>query len=185
MRKIVVSFLGRDCPGVLHSVADLLCGLDCNIEEITQTILQTEFAMILIATLPDGLEMAELDKRLAAGLEKYDMSYTLREFGEDACAVPRTTQPFVVTLNGQDRRGIIAGISGVLARFGVNIENLKAVPREDAAGMVVIGFEIALPDAVDLPVFRRTLKEEAARLGMDATLQHRDIFEAMHRVQPL
>lgn len=186
MRKIVVSFLGHDCPGVLHSVAGLLSGLDCNIEEITQTILQGEFAMILIAELPEGLGCDEVQKKLSSGLGDFDMNFTLREVGVVEGDEVAEAEPFVVTLSGPDRKGVFAGIGGVLARFDVNIENLKALPRQgEKADELIVGFEISLPVAVDLPEFRSALAAEAGRLGMDVSLQHREIFEAMHRVQPL
>lgn len=185
MRKIVVSFLGRDCPGVLHSLADLLCKLDSNIEEITQTILQTEFAMIVIASFPQEMGLDEVRGKLESGLASYDMSFTLREFGADAASPVPEAEPFVVTLIGMDRKGIIAGVSGVLAQYGVNIENLKALPRTADSERMIIGFEISLPVAVDVAEIRAALAAEAERLGLSVTLQHRDIFEAMHRVEPL
>ena len=32
---------------------------------------------------------------------------------------------------------------------------------------------------------RRTLKDKARTLGLQLSMQHRDIFEALHRVQPV
>lgn len=185
MNKVVASFLGRDCPGVTHNVAKLLHSLKCSVNEITQTILQGEYAMIVIATPPKGLELAELEKQIAKGLKPHNMSFTLREFSHEGKWDGGKVQPFVVTLQGPDSEGLIARMSGVLSKFNANIENLKAFACDTNPDHIVVGFEIVVGEQVDLAAFRTALGEEAEALGSEVSLQHRDIFEAMHRVQPL
>lgn len=47
--KIVVSVIGLDCPGVVYAVSSTLSALECNIEEVSQTILKNQFAAIFVA----------------------------------------------------------------------------------------------------------------------------------------
>jgi glycine cleavage system transcriptional repressor len=67
---------------------------------------------------------------------------------------------------------------------GVNIENLKAIKRQNT-GNALIMFEISVPHSVNNAEFRTALEHKAAELGVRVSLQHRDIFEAIHRVLPV
>ena len=74
--------------------------------------------------------------------------------------------------------------SKIFADQKVNIENLKALmPEEEKRALLV--FEISLPMEIDRNALRRTLKDKARTLGLQLSMQHRDIFEALHRVQPV
>jgi predicted amino acid-binding ACT domain protein len=68
MDKVVISILGRDRPGIVASVAEILLDKGCNIEDVTQTSLQAEFAGIFIATIPDSLAPSTLLSFLKSGL---------------------------------------------------------------------------------------------------------------------
>lgn len=187
MYKAVVSFLGRDCPGIVHAVSSLMTELDCNIDEVSQTILHSEFAAILIVDVPKALALETLHAKLEAGLKtrNVDLAVTTRLFDgvkwNDGAA-----EPFVVTVDGPDRPGLIAGITGVFARNKVNIENLKAVmPGGKSNGQALIVYEVALPPHVDPAALRAELRAAADVLQVRVGMQHRDIFEAVHRVQPV
>ena len=43
-------------------------------------------------------------------------------------------------------------------------------------------YEVDIPLAVDQNLFREALYERGRQLGLDVSLQHREIFEAIHRV---
>ena len=73
-------------------------------------------------------------------------------------------------------------MTGVIAGFDVNIENLKAIGLTDDPSRVVIVFEVAVPLGVHRPAFREALRFKAEELGMELSVQHRDIFEAIHRL---
>jgi glycine cleavage system transcriptional repressor len=79
--------------------------------------------------------------------------------------------------------GLVAGITEVMARFDVNITNLKAVFRggSDPLRNVMI-YEVDVPRNIDQNGFRSALRERAGELNLEITLQHRRIFEAMNRV---
>ncbi len=183
MRKIIVSVLGHDRPGIIAAVSDVLFRAECNIEDVSQTILQTEFAGIFIASVPDALETEELQARLSRKLGPMGLSVLLREMEKAGIWDAPPSEPFVITTLGPDRMGLVARITELLSGFGVNISNLKAVFRggENPHANVMI-YEIDIPAAVDQNAFRKSLYERGSELGLDISLQHRDIFEAIHRV---
>ncbi|MDR2421146.1 MAG: ACT domain-containing protein [Oscillospiraceae bacterium] len=86
----------------------------------------------------------------------------------------------IVTVIGRDRVGIIAEVSGALARAGVNILDITQTVLQEYFTMIMLtdisGFEGAFSGLADL------LGECGERLGMSVRIQREDIFEAMHRL---
>ena len=68
MNKAILSILGRDRPGIVAAVARVLFDQNCNIENVSQTMLQTEFAGIFIVSLPNGMTPDDLQRELDARL---------------------------------------------------------------------------------------------------------------------
>ena len=184
MEKVVISVLGKDRPGIVAAVAQVLYHRDCNVEDVTQTIVQTEFAGIFIASVPASLKPEALLSELRDRLRALGLTVLLKPLEPAPPGAPLPpSEPFVVTTFGPDRLGLVAGITEVMARFGVNITNLKAVFRggDDPLRNVMI-YEIDVPVDIDPAIFRRALHERADELGLDLTLQHRDIFQAINRI---
>ena len=184
--KVVVSVIGLDCPGVVYLVSSSLSGLECNIEEVSQTILKGQFSAIFVVRKPEGLDDALIGKVLTTAIADKDMllSVTIRPFEEGCLFANEESEPFVVTVDGEDRFEIISAISGIFAEHRVNIENLKAIMPDAEQRKALLVFEIALPLSLDRVALRRTLEDRAHSLGLQLSMQHRDIFEAVHRVLP-
>ena len=65
MKKVIISVVGRDRPGIIATVARFLFDRNCNVENVSQTILQAQFSGIFIAAIPDGATADELEVSLA------------------------------------------------------------------------------------------------------------------------
>jgi glycine cleavage system transcriptional repressor len=183
MKKIIISVLGHDRPGIIAAVSEVLFHTGCNIEDVSQTILQTEFAGVFIASVPESLASDDLLGRLREKLDRLGLSVLLREMESGGVWNAPPSEPFVITTLGPDRLGLVAGITELLARFGVNISNLKAVFRGgDNPRANIMIYEVDIPAAVDQKGFREALYARGRELDLDVSLQHRDIFEAIHRV---
>ncbi|HIU64223.1 MAG TPA: ACT domain-containing protein [Candidatus Avacidaminococcus intestinavium] len=86
----------------------------------------------------------------------------------------------VLTIVGQDKVGIIAKISNLLAKHKINILNINQNIVEGFFNMVLIAdmskSEISL---VELKDFATAMGKE---LGVEIRVQHEDIFAAMHSI---
>lgn len=183
MKKLIITVLGQDRPGIVAAVSQALYDFRCNIEDVSQTILQTEFAGIFITTMPPGMKKDKLRKALEERLIPEGLSVFLKEMEPGAASPPVETEPFVITTMGPDRLGLVAGVTGLLAAFRINITNLQAAFRggDDPRRNVMI-YEVDIPVETDQAAFRSALVQRAGELGLDVSLQHRDIFEQIHRV---
>ncbi len=68
MNKFVLSVIGKDKPGILAKISTILFTHGCNIEDVSQTILQTEFASIFIVLNPDSHPLDEIGRSLNTAL---------------------------------------------------------------------------------------------------------------------
>lgn len=184
MEKIVLSFLGTDRPGIVAAISRILSKKACNIEDVSMTILQNEFAAIFVASIPEHLQPQDLLHQLRRGLQSLGLDVLLKRLEqiEDSTASV-SSEPFVLTTMSADRLGLVAGIAEVMAQFGVNITNLKAVFRggDDPRRNVMI-YEVAVPVEIDHQSFRQALRKRADELELDLSLQHRNIFEEINRL---
>ena len=62
--KAIVSVIGKDKSGIIAKVATALAENGVNIENISQTIVQGNFTMIMMCELGDKISVAELGKVL-------------------------------------------------------------------------------------------------------------------------
>lgn len=92
----------------------------------------------------------------------------------------RDSQRVIVTVVGQDKVGIIAGVSGILADYRVNILDISQTILRNFFTMIMI-VDISRA-AVDLQELQRLLKEKGEEIGVQIRAQHEDIFKFMHRI---
>lgn len=70
--RIVVTVVGKDKKGIIAAVATVLSARDVNILDISQTILQEFFTMIMIVDMTDcPIDFAALKEELGVLGQKY------------------------------------------------------------------------------------------------------------------
>jgi glycine cleavage system transcriptional repressor len=63
-----LSAIGRDRPGIVADLAELIYECDCNLEDSRMTILGSEFAVLLLLS---G-QGADVERRLSAGCKRLE-----------------------------------------------------------------------------------------------------------------
>ena len=182
--QVAVTVLGTDRPGIVCEVADLLAAGDCNIDDLTQTVLQDEFAGIFLVSLPAGLSPDQLHTQLNQGLAPLGIVPYVKPVQpkEQALEVP-AAEPFVVVCIGFDQVGLIAAVTCEMKRLGVNITNLNSVSGTSAfADRVVTIFEVDVPADLELQELTRALQHIGVDKGIEVTIQHKRIFEDICRL---
>ena len=182
MNKVIISVIGEDQPGILSAVSRSLFTCGCNIENISQTILQSMFGALFIASIPDHLDAERLQTTLIQDLSDLAMDVFVKEHLPVIHSSVRS-QPFVITTFGPDKPGLVSGITGIFARYAINVTNLKAVFKGgDVPQDNIMIFEVDIPDDASLPDVRRELEQAAQDLALEINIQHRQIFETMNRI---
>lgn len=86
----------------------------------------------------------------------------------------------VITIVGQDRVGIIAKVSTILAQKQVNILNINQNIVDGFFNMIMIADVKNLQGS--LTELQQALAEEGKAMALDIRTQHEDIFKSMHSI---
>lgn len=183
MNKFVLSVIGRDKPGILARISTILFTYGCNIEDVSQTILQTEFASIFIVSNPTAHSLETIRQSLDTALADMELSAHLRPMTALRTEDTLQAQPFVITTKGVDKPGVISIVTTAIAALECNVVNFRAIITDEAGveEMIMI-FEVEVPQHVDHRSLRRSMGKVCADIGLDVSVQHRDIFETIHRL---
>jgi glycine cleavage system transcriptional repressor len=184
MKKVIISVIGFDRPGIIAAITRILFEADCNIESVSQTILQSQFSGTFIASVPDSLSIPNFSRNLDQGMSDLGLRVLAVPFEEqDAFFASIPVEPFVITTKGPDRKGLVAGITEIIAKHGINVTNLQAVFKggEDPNHNIMI-YEVDIPKAVDYNAFHQDLLQRGSHLNLEISIQHRNIFEAINRI---
>jgi glycine cleavage system transcriptional repressor len=175
MRKwFIVSAVGRDRPGIVADLAQLVYDCEANLEDSRMTLLGNEFASIFLCS---GMA-PELEERLSAGARRLEWQNRLTVFirpleGQPRPAVPAPgTRLFRVETQGMDRAGIVARICRTLADNRVNIADLQSRSLPSPSGSPIYRMSVLaeVPDNLDPRSLAKALEERGAELGVEVTL---------------
>lgn len=167
--ELTITVVGRDRPGIIADVAQVLAGLGLNLTDSTMTLLRGHFAMMLVCSGPAGV--AEVEAALAPLGAGGALVVSVRELEAEPIA-PVTGSGYLLTVHGADRLGIVAAVTRVLAAAGGNITDLST---RLSGPLYVLVAEVDLPAGAELAALRAELAATAARLGVDASLRPAEV----------
>jgi glycine cleavage system transcriptional repressor len=183
MKLYIITVTTSDRVGIVHAVTGAVHALNGNVIELSQTVMRGYFTVLLAVEFTDALDAATLRDAILQHGQRFDLDVVVRpaEASPPPSPVP-DGERFILTVIGNDRPGIIHGITGCLAEQGVNIVDLHA--RTDGAHYSLV-MEANLPH--DLPP--STIREEIERfgqpLGLEVFVQHENIFLATSEPVPV
>jgi glycine cleavage system transcriptional repressor len=184
MKKFIISVLGKDRPGIIAAVTQVLFQQDFNIEDVSQTILQKEFSGIFIVTGHDRSDAQSLCHSLKSATIEMEMHFHVKAM--DTAPHQWTTtvcESFVITTRGPDRKGLVASITAVLAAYNVNVTQLQAVFRGgNIPDHNVMIYEVDIPADSDQQKLRAALRDKGRELNLEVNIQHKNVFEAINRI---
>ena len=86
----------------------------------------------------------------------------------------------IVTVVGQDRVGIIAGVCTALAEFNVNVLDISQTVMQGYFTMMM-ATEVSESN-VPVAELSKKMEEVGRKMGLSIRVQREDIFQAMHRI---
>src|SRR5512136_1525748 len=161
----VVSVIGEDQVGIVSEVTQLLFREGFNIVDVEQTVIHSQFSMVLLLEpVRRGFKPSRLRSGLSRLAKRRGVNITvtpLREY--KGLRLAEMKKPYVLTLLGPDRPGVVAAFSTILAQHRCNIERIKMVARGEFFAMEM---GIDLRDA-RFSSLRTDLMGVARRMDMD------------------
>ena len=170
-----LSAIGRDRPGIVADLAELIYECDCNLEDSSMTILGGEFAVLLLLS---G-QGEEIEQRLSTACKRLEWEKRLTVFFRPLEGEPtpygagaRTT-PYALQATGVDKAGIVARVARCLASHGINITHMETYSRpEPGSGTAIYTMHIQMvaPEQVAIAVVREQLEQIADELHIHIDL---------------
>jgi glycine cleavage system transcriptional repressor len=160
-----ITVLGHDRPGIIAEATGRLADLGLNIEDSSMTRLRGHFAMTLVCAgeVSRDAIAAALGPLAADGT----LTVSVFELPVDDLAGPAGS-PYVLTVHGGDRPGIVSSIIARVAAVGGNVTDLTT---RLAGGLYLLVAELELPAGADVVALSAAIDEVAAGLGVGATLR--------------
>ncbi|MBI5838534.1 MAG: transcriptional regulator [Chloroflexi bacterium] len=121
-KSIVLTLTGHDRVGIVEEVTDVFVRHGGNVEASRMSRLGGEFAILMLASLPDK-EMSVFEKDLKR-LRDEGYQITLLQTEDDHTKKYAGWLPYEIEVLGADHDGIIYQIAHHLAGQGINIENM-------------------------------------------------------------
>jgi glycine cleavage system transcriptional repressor len=184
-KLVSVSVMGADRPGIVAGVSRVLYENACNIEALSQTVIMGQFAMIVVVSPLKGSKPEELEKALAVLAREMGLEIHVRLLDSESRRGfdSGEAEPFVITVRGQDRPGLVSAITAILAEQGINITRLGAevVPVGQQLEYIQI-YEVDIPKQVDFSLIQKALRDKGAEIGVQVDMQHREIFRAINQI---
>ena len=86
----------------------------------------------------------------------------------------------IITVIGEDKAGIIAGVSTLLAEKKINIEDISQTIMQGYFTMIML---VNIDKTtVNVSKLASVLDDTGNKIGVSIKLQHEDLFNSMHRI---
>ncbi len=174
----VISAVGQDRPGLVHSVTQILSDLHINIVDIEARSVRGHFTMFLVVDLSTtDKDYGDLLQALEPIRSNFNMGIRIEPYVEGRRKVEKRMMIF--TLMGKDRPGIVASVSGMFSENSINIETIKMIARGE---YIATEITIDTSDVPDLKNMRRMLYAFSEDSGLDVSLRDYNIFQKQKQV---
>ena len=172
----ILSAVGKDRPGMVADVSEVIYECGGNIEDSSMSLLRNHFALLLLFStereevnqkLPSSLKRLEWEKKLT-------VFYSPITFEEAYPKVKEQANRFNLTTSGVDHAGIVFRVCRLLADCGINIVDMKTkqiLSPESGTPFFEMDMDINVPRAISEQGLRDDLHRLANELVIDLVLK--------------
>ena len=168
--SIVLTVVSDDRPGIVETLSEIVADHDGNWTESSMMSLAGKFAGILLVHMPEKQApafLAALDDLESKGIQIIAQR-------SDMPSVTDAASEYSIDLVGQDRPGIVHEITEVLAKQGVNVQELETTVQSasmSGESLFMAHARIFVPPDADLEGLQEELEELANELMVDIELE--------------
>lgn len=173
-KQIVLSAVGRDRPGVLAELSELIYRCNCKIEDSRMVLFGFLFSFMLQVSVKEDADFQRLHTQCEQLEEEKGIRVCFFTFDKETGQLGDNVQPdpdYQLRVRGKDRAGIVYRTSSLLATFGVNILSLKTqVDHSQEPSYLDMCVQVSVPRELDTEQLRNNLNLLAQELDESITL---------------
>jgi len=169
-KKLVISALGVDRPGIVNDLSNIIYTHELNIEDSRMTVLGGEFAVLLLVS---G-DQAAIDKfqKVSGDIEQTLKMRLLIKATTDTASTGDAV-PYSVEVAALDNPGIVNNIANFFSSRNINIVNLEtesyAAPHTGSP-MFALHMTIGISAETNIAKLREEFTDVCEELNLDAEL---------------
>ena len=175
----ILSAIGKDRPGIVADVAEVIFQCGGNIEDSSMSLLRSHFALLVLFST----DREEAGRMLSTDLKRLEWEKGLTvfhspiPFEQAHSKKPGETVGFKLTTSGVDHGGIVSRVCRLLAERAVNIvgmETRRVLSAESGTPLFEMDIDVEAPRAVSEEELRKDLHRLADELVIDLVLRRRE-----------
>jgi glycine cleavage system transcriptional repressor len=172
--RYILTAFGKDRPGIVADVTQILFENDCNLEDTTMSMLADEFTINLLfssnnrdieSTLIEECRNLEQQKSIAAFIRPVKERRPASQAGFFTCKLH---------VEGMDQAGIVFKISRFLSENSLNIVDLKSTVKitpESGTALYLMDIHIQGPGSSSKKALEEGLNIVAEELNVEITIE--------------
>ncbi len=158
MKKYILTAFGKDRPGIVASITEILYQKGANIEDSSMSKLSDQFVIMLLFTSKEPVSKEDFNLK--------DIEVYINQVEDENISKPSNCS-VIISIYGADKTGIVYKVSRLLASKDINITDLRTHKLKDIYIMLM---EAELKD-ISLSALEKSLKELSRELNVDISLQ--------------
>jgi glycine cleavage system transcriptional repressor len=179
-RFFAITAIGKDRPGIVAGVSKVLFNLGVNIEDSSMTILRSEFAMILIISAEEEVEAPDFKGHFKELVDKMGLFISVKELHENETHSKKlySGKPYIISVIGTDKPGIVYRVTELLALKGINITDLKTkVISGEGSPVYTMIIEVDVPECVDITLLEEEFSLIEKEMAIDINIKEIEVLE--------
>lgn len=171
--RYIMTAFGKDRPGIVADVTQVLYENNCNLEDTTMSMLSDEFTINLLFSSNDE----DIEATLLEECRILEQQKSISAFIRPIKGIRQTSQSSLSTrtlhVEGMDQAGIVFKISRFLSDNALNIVDLKSsikVTPESGTTLYLMDIHIQVPEFTSPKVLEEQLDIVAEELNIEITV---------------
>ena len=185
-KRYIITLMAANRVGILAAVTTSLAELGGDIQEVSQTVMQRFFTIIMAAEFPENSDPSVIVDHIRGVCRPFGVEVSLKDPDAELLQDPPAEgiERYYLTAEGQDKPGMVRQISARLAQEGIDITDVFA-RRADEGQTFVMVMELAVPPGRRRAGAAARAGTTGSAVGLSAALQHEDIFSATNDPRPV
>ena len=175
-KRWIITALGKDRPGIVAGVTQVLYRLGCNLEDSAMTRLGGEFAVMLVFSAPTKATEEVIRKAFEPLGKRLRLVVHMKALSNGEASPPsKPGKSYMISVYGADKAGIVFRVSEALAKAKINITDVETHRTTATSGkrqpsLYLMLLAVEVPRRLDVSSLEVKLKQLAKRLGVEVSL---------------
>ncbi len=164
---------GQDRPGIVKTVTEIFYQSGVNLEDVSMSLLEGQFAMMLSFKNSSPKTLNALKNKIEILKQKpWNLFVQLISIASQKKKSANAGRSILVSAIGKDRTGIVFGLSSALAKLKANITNLdcRLLHQKSGQNLYSLALGVDLKKSSDFKAVNQLIPVWRKKLGIEVRI---------------